>query len=371
MTRVLVVDDSAFMRHCIGRALSAQPDLEVVGTASDGIEALELVRRLQPDVVTLDVEMPRLDGLRTLEILMRDMPRPVVMLSSLTEAGAPATIRALELGAVDFVTKPAPPAVGVRQVEPRLVAAVRAAAQARVPGTPAPTPGRPSPPPPLPRAGERWPKAGVRASEGRVAEGRREGSPGSAHARADQAVAIGCSTGGPRALLEVIPRLPADLPAAVLVVQHMPAGFTRSLAERLDQVSALPVKEAQQGDLAVPGLVLLAPGGRHMVVDPGGRVRLTDEPPVHGVRPSVDVLLRSLPPVFGERCVAVILTGMGCDGTDGAAGVRAAGGRVLAEDASTATVYGMPRAVAERGLAHRQAPLPAMADAIQEVLACL
>lgn len=354
MTRVLVVDDSAFMRHCISRALSAQPDLEVVGTAGDGIEALELVRRLQPDVVTLDVEMPRLDGLRTLEILMRDMPLPVVMLSSLTEAGAPATIRALELGAVDFVTKPAPPAVGVREVEPRLVAAVRAAAQARIP-----LPGL-SPrtaltrrfAPPSPACGRECPKGEVRA-------------------RAARAVAIGCSTGGPRALLEVIPRLPADLPAAVLVVQHMPAGFTRSLAERLDYVSALPVKEAQHGDLAVPGLVLLAPGGRHMELDPSGRVRLTDGPPVHGVRPAVDVLLGSLPPVFGARCVAVLLTGMGCDGAEGAAWVHAAGGHVLAEDASTAVVYGMPRAVVERGVAHRQAPLPAMADAIQEVLACL
>jgi two-component system chemotaxis response regulator CheB len=342
MTRVLVVDDSAFMRHCISRALSAQPDLEVVGTATDGIEALELVRRLRPDVVTLDVEMPRLDGLRTLEILMRDTPLPVVMLSSLTEAGAPATIRALELGAVDFVTKPAPPAVGVRQVEPQLVAAVRAAAQARVPGR-VPT---------LTPAGRE--QAGVRA--------------GRAHARANQAVAIGCSTGGPRALLEVIPRLPPDLPATVLVVQHMPAGFTHSLAERLDHVSTLPVKEAQHGDLAIPGLVLLAPGGRHMELDPAGRVRLTDGPPVHGVRPSVDVLLSSLPPLFGERCVAVILTGMGCDGAAGAARVRAAGGWVLVEDPATATVYGMPRAVAERGLAHRQAPLPAIADAIQEAL---
>lgn len=357
MTRVLVVDDSAFMRHCVSRALNAQPDMEVVGTATDGIEALELVRRLRPDVVTLDVEMPRLDGLRTLEILMREMPLPVVMLSSLTETGAPATIRALELGAVDFVTKPAPPAVGIRQVEPRLVAAVRAAAQARVPGTPAP----------VRSAACRMGRAAMApAPSARGTEHSALGGEG--HSRADQAVAIGCSTGGPRALLEVIPRLPPDLPATVLVVQHMPAGFTHSLAERLDHVSTLPVKEAQHGDLAIPGLVLLAPGGRHMELDSTGRVRLTDGPPVHGVRPSVDVLLSSLPPLFGERCVAVILTGMGCDGAAGAARVRAAGGRVLVEDPATATVYGMPRAVAERGLAHRQAPLPAMADAIQEAL---
>lgn len=339
MTRVLIVDDSAFMRHSISRALRAQPDFEVVGVAQDGIEGLELVRRLKPDVITLDIEMPRMDGLKTLELIMREAPVPVVMLSSLTTAGAPATIRALELGAVDFVAKPAPPAVGVGVVEETLLHALRAAAKAQV------NAARPRP---AITGGKR-----PLVTPNRVA---------------DRVVAIGTSTGGPRALLEVIPHLPANLPAAVLIVQHMPAGFTRSLAERLDQASGLPVKEAQQGDIAAQGQVLLAPGGWHMTLDKAGSVLLTDAPPVHGVRPSVDVLFESLPAVFGRRCVAAVLTGMGSDGADGAATLHAAGARIIAEDASTAVVYGMPRAVAERGVADRQAPLSEVAAAITDLV---
>ncbi len=344
MTRVLVVDDSAFMRHMVSRVLSAQPDLEIVGVAADGIEALEQARRLRPDVVTLDVEMPRMDGLRTLAALMRERPLPVVMLSTLTEAGAPATIRALELGAVDFVAKPAPPVITLRMVEERLVEAVRHAARAR-------------------------PSAECRVRSAEYETIRPFRAPRSTlHTRAERVVAIGCSTGGPRALLEVIPHLPANLPAAVLVVQHMPAGFTRSLAERLDQVSALAVKEAETGDLAIAGRVLLAPGGRHMEIDAGGQVVLHDGPAVHGVRPSVDVLFGSLPAVFGRRCVAVVLTGMGSDGADGAARLHAAGARVVVEDASTAVVYGMPRSVADRGIADRQVSLPQVAPAIVDLV---
>lgn len=344
MTRVLVVDDSAFMRRSISRWLLLQPDLEVVGTAADGAEALELVRLLKPDVVTLDVEMPRLDGLQTLACLMRDNPVPVVMLSSLTTEGAPATIKALELGAVDFVAKPAPPAIGVREAEAQLIRAVQAAAHARVRRHAAiRTPIHAAPPPGPVQQGTTLP-------------------------RSDRAVAIGCSTGGPRALLDVVPRLPANLPAAVLIVQHMPAGFTRSLAERLNQASALTVKEASEGDVPARGLVLLAPGGKHMKLDAAGRVTLSDEPPVHGVRPAVDMLFTSLPPVFGGRCVAAVLTGMGSDGADGAETLRRAGGKVIVEDPSTTVVYGMPRSVAERGLADRQLPLPEIAGAITDLV---
>jgi len=350
MTRVLIVDDSSFMRQSISRVLGAQPDMEVVGAASDGIEGVALARRLRPDVVTMDVEMPRMDGLQALAILMRDAPVPVVMLSSLTAAGAPATIRALECGAVDFVQKPAPPAVGVSQTAAELVRVVRAAARARVRAINSPA----------------------------VAQGLTDGgnepplaprpTPARVDPRADRVLAIGCSTGGPRALLEVVPHLPANLPGAVLIVQHMPAGFTRSLAERLDRLSALEVREAADGDVPTRGLALLAPGGRHMQLDARGRVVLTDAPTVHGVRPSVDVLLKSLPAVFNGRCVTAILTGMGSDGADGAAMVRAAGGRIVAEDASTAVVYGMPKAVADRGLADRLLPLPEIAAAATDLL---
>jgi two-component system chemotaxis response regulator CheB len=184
----------------------------------------------------------------------------------------------------------------------------------------------------------------------------------------ERVLAIGCSTGGPRALTEVIPHLPANLPAAVLIVQHMPAGFTRSLAERLNQTSPLHVKEAEEGDLPAAGSVLVAPGGRHMRLEPNGRVALSDAPPVHGVRPSVDVLFESLPAVFGRRIVAAVLTGMGSDGADGAACLRAAGGQIVVEDQTTAVVYGMPRAVAERGLAHRELPLREVAGALTDLV---
>ncbi|MFN8557081.1 MAG: chemotaxis response regulator protein-glutamate methylesterase [Dehalococcoidia bacterium] len=348
MIRVLVVDDSAFMRHAIGRVLRAQPDIEVVGSVSDGADALEAITRLNPDVVTLDVEMPRMDGISALEVIMREAPRPVVMLSSLTEAGAPLTIKALEMGAVDFVTKPAPPAVSLSSVEAHLLSTVRAAAKAA---------GR------LASSGSggyrrALPSVAPRAKSAVTAPGR----------RADRVLAIGCSTGGPRALLEVVPKLPGNLPAAVLIVQHMPAGFTRSLAERMDQASMLRVREAADGDVPEAGLALLAPGGRHMTLGADGRVVLVDTPPVHGVRPAVDVLFATIPPVFGARCVALIMTGMGSDGADGVATLRAAGARIVVEDATTAVVYGMPRAVVDRGLADQALPLPKIAPAVTDLV---
>lgn len=356
--RVLVVDDSAFMRHSVSRVLGAQPDFEVVGKAADGIEAIEMIRRLRPDVVTLDVEMPRMDGLKALEVVMREMPLPVVMLSSMTEAGAPATIKALELGAVDFVTKPAPPAVGVGSVEEPLLRAVRAAARARI---------RPARRPTAHGSTMVASAALVDGVLGSPSRSRKPDAPLPAR-RADRVLAIGCSTGGPKALMELVPKLPANLPASVLIVQHMPAGFTRSLAERLNEASALHVKEAAHGDIAGQGLVLLAPGGQHMELDTRGRVLLTDAQPVHGVRPSVDVLFRTLPAVFGHRCVAAVLTGMGSDGADGAALLHEAGGQIVIEDESTCVVYGMPRAVAERGLADKMAPIQKIAAAVTDLI---
>jgi two-component system chemotaxis response regulator CheB len=240
--------------------------------------------------------------------------------------------------------------VGVATVEAHLLRTVRTAAQARLRTGRRLTRGGPAVAA-LPYASKPSTPAGLLAAR-----------------RADRVLAIGCSTGGPKALMEVLPRLPANLPAAVLVVQHMPAGFTRSLAERLNDASALTVKEAEDGDTPVAGLVLLAPGGRHMALDAGGRVVLRDDPPVHGVRPSVDVLFNTLPAIFGRRCVAAVLTGMGSDGADGAAAIKAAGGRVAIEDESTCVVYGMPRAVAERGLADRSAPLDGIAASVTDLV---
>ncbi|MCG0238034.1 MAG: chemotaxis response regulator protein-glutamate methylesterase [Firmicutes bacterium] len=342
--RVLVIDDSAFMRKVLTELLSSDPGIAVVGTARDGVDGVQKALQLRPDVITLDVEMPRLDGYGTLKELMEKCPTPVVMVSSHTRAGAEATIRALALGAVDVVAKPSGPiSLDMHKVRDELVRKVRAAAGAAV---------RPrrvlAELPPL--EGRRIRAPGVRP----------QGEAGVA----SRLVVIGCSTGGPGALHQVLPRLPADLPVGILVVQHMPPGFTRSLAERLNEISAIAVKEAEEGDPILPGQALVAPGGYHMLVGPGGRVRLDQSPPVHGVRPAVDPTLESAVREYGGRVLAAILTGMGYDGARGALAVKKAGGLCVAEDASTCVVYGMPRAVVTMGLADAVLPIHEVAAAI-------
>ncbi len=338
--RVLVVDDSAFMRYAISRRLADDPDIQVVDTAANGAEALEKVVALAPDVVTLDVEMPVMDGLEALAQIMGTRPTPVVMLSSLTREGAEVTLRALELGAVDFILKPQNgSAMGIVSLGDELIAKVKAAARSRI------VPGRARIGAPASKAPSRGTKMEARA-----------------------VVAIGASTGGPRALHEVVPRLPADLPCSVLVVQHMPSGFTGALARRLDMDSAMTVSEATDGEGLLEGHVYVAPGDKHLVVR-HGRLRVEAGPKVHGVRPSVDVTLISLAAEFGARTVAAVLTGMGSDGAEGARAVRRAGGRVIVEDESTCTVFGMPRSVIEAGAADEVLPLHRVAGRIVELMA--
>lgn len=346
--RVLVVDDSAFMRRVIGEAISSQADMELAGVAINGLDALLKVEQLKPDVVTLDVEMPEMDGLTALRHLMARYPRPVVMLSNLTHEGATTTLRALSIGAVDFVGKPSGSiSLDFHKVREDLLHKVRIAATARVHTRLAPIvpahPARPVPPAERP------------AFRG----------PSSAHASAfDRLVVIGSSTGGPRALGSLVPALPRDGRTAYVIVQHMPAGFTRSLAERLDSSSAIDVHEARAGDRLAANTALLAPGDHHLRLTASGVVELDEGPRVHGVRPSVDVTLESVAAYFSNRTIVAILTGMGQDGATGAASVRAAGGYVLAEDESTCVVWGMPRAVVERGAADKVVPLDVMAHAI-------
>lgn len=341
--RVLVVDDSAFMRYSLSLHLGQQPGLQVAGVARDGREALDMIPAIKPDVVTLDVEMPRLDGISTLREIMARFPLPVVMLSSLTREGTVETIQALTLGAVDFVAKPVNK-VDIAQVMAETAAKIKRAAHARV------QPGRIVSPPPPPPAN------------------RPETRPVLARLNSQPIVFIGTSTGGPRALNEVIPALPANLPAAVVVVQHMPAGFTRSLADRLNSVSQLRVKEAEPGDQLAVGQVLLAPGGFHMTLEDGDVFSLNQKPTVHGVRPAVDVTLISIAQKFGKRVVAAILTGMGSDGTHAASLVHSMGGYVIAEHESTAVVWGMPRSVVEAGAADSVVPLPEVASAIERAV---
>lgn len=337
--KVLVVDDSAFMRFTITKRLNEAEDIQVVGSAHDGEEALKVIPNLNPDVVTLDIEMPHLDGLGTLRQIMAHFPRPVIMLSSLTTDGARETIQALTWGAVDFVAKPASKA-NIDVVMDDVVAKIRRAAGARVYHIPIRRKARVFSQP--------------LATPGAVRSLRTN----------DRVVVIGSSTGGPRALNTVISHLPPDLPAAYLVVQHMPVGFTRSLAERLDSISPLTVKEASPGDTIEVGKVLVAPGGFHMLIDTHNKITVNQNPPVHGVRPAVDVTMISAVERFGKKLIGVVLTGMGSDGTNGAALIHGSGGYVIAEDESTCVVWGMPRSVVQANAADEVAPLPGIARAI-------
>src|SRR5712692_6558079 len=283
--RVLVVDDSAFMRRVVSEAIAAQPDMEVAGVAINGLDALVKVEQLQPDVVTLDVEMPDMDGLTALRHLMSRYPRPVVMLSSQTQDGAVTTLRALSIGAVDFVAKPSGAiSLDFHRVKDELVQKIRVAAKANVHGAILTPPARPIP---------------VRSAVDTRHVLR--------NTRFDRLVVIGSSTGGPRALGTLFPALPADGRTAYLIVQHMPAGFTRSLADRLDGASQLSVREAAQGDQLAAGLALVAPGNSHLRISPSGSVELDDGPRVHGVRPSVDVTLASVVEHYGKHALTAIL----------------------------------------------------------------
>lgn len=322
---VLVVDDSAFMRKLVSEVVEATGEFRVVGTARDGQDALRQVAALQPDLVTLDVDMPGLDGLTALEFIMRDHPRPVVMLSAgTTDGGADATLRALERGAVDFVRKPSGAiSLDLDAVREQLLRALHAASGVRVAAHPVLASGHlPAPPRPTPLL---VPVAGPPT----------------------RVVCIAASTGGPAVLAQVLPHLPAWPDTAVLVVQHMPAGFTHSFARRLDAASALTVHEAVHGEPLRAGHAYLAPGGHHLRVSgPLDRPTLTlgQEATVWGVRPAADPLFASAARLFGANVVGVVLTGMGRDGAEGLRAIREAGGRAVVQDLRTSVVSGMPEA---------------------------
>jgi two-component system chemotaxis response regulator CheB len=331
--RVLVVDDSAFVRKAVGRMLATADDIEVVGFARDGEEGLALARELQPDVVTLDVRMPRLGGLETLERLMAEQPVPVLLMSTLTQEGAEVTLRGLELGAMEFVDKSSVQPMSMLSLADELITKIRALGGARVRSRPQPARAR--------------------------AEGRGRA--------AAQCIVIGASTGGPAALQTVVSGLPAAFHAAVLIVQHIPRGFTRSLAERLDARSKLPVREARHGDAVEPGQVLLAPAGIHTRLLRAGAavsVSLDEEPSEALHRPSVDVLMASAADVYGTQAVGVVLTGMGSDGTEGLRAIREKGGLTLAEAEETCVIFGMPKAAIEAGVVDRALPLDRIAGEI-------
>ncbi len=335
--KVVVVDDSALYRQMLITVLGRIAGVEVVGTAADGDAAVELIGRARPDVVTLDVQMPGRDGIEVLRALkQRGLATRAIMVSSLTAQGAPTTVAALMEGAFDFILKPAGVDLHVTRdtIQRELTEKLTAVRESMEPSAVAATPLSP----------ERLPRP-------------------SASARFD-AIVIGTSTGGPQALRAVIPLLPADMPVPVFVVQHIPAQFTASLAERLDGISRLRVVEAAEGMLVAPGMVLVAPGGRHLgVAHRGEQVAcvLDDGPRRRGCRPSVDHLLESAAQLYDGKVLTAVLTGMGCDGLDGCRELKRRGGTVLAQSAEGCVVYGMPKAVSEAGLVDEVVPLEQMA----------
>ncbi len=354
MISVVVVDDSAFMRKAISTMLEKDPEIRVVATGRDGEEGLELVRKFNPDVVTLDIEMPRMDGLTALRHIMMEMPRPVLMVSSLTTEGAEATLKALDLGAVDFIPKQlSKVSLDIIKIEQDLLLKVKTMAKRKVHPL-----GRPRPMPTLERPGE--------AGHGLTAK--YEGPLVRPQGRLIRdVVAIGVSTGGPPAVQRILSALPEDFPAGILIAQHMPAAFTGPFAKRLDGVCKIHVKEAETGDQLRPGHAFVAPGGKHVIVDPkASRIDLvvTGDPKEALYKPSANVLIGSVGEHLGRRALGVVLTGMGNDGMEGIRLLKQKGGRALAQSDATCVVYGMPKAIVDAGLADEIVDVGDMAAAI-------
>ena len=340
VVRVLIVDDSALVRRILSEALAKHPDIEVVGTATDPYVARERIVQLKPDVITLDIEMPRMDGLSFLSKLMRHFPIPVVVVSSLTPQNSETALRALALGAVEVIAKPGS-SMSASDIVDDLARAVRVASHARV---------------------TKRTDADVAAAAPRPTISMID----STH----KLIALGASTGGTQALEHVLRRFPADAPGTV-IVQHMPEHFTLSFAKRLDSVCAMRVKEAVDGDFVTPGLALVAPGGKHMVVQASGAkwvVRVKDGPKVHHQRPAVDVLFQSVARSAGRNAVGALLTGMGADGAKGMLAMREAGAYTIAQDEATCVVYGMPREAVKLDAAVDVLPLDRVADALLHAL---
>ncbi|MFN5047877.1 chemotaxis response regulator protein-glutamate methylesterase [Roseateles sp.] len=350
-TKVVVVDDSALVRSILTEIINRQPDMQCIGAAADPLAAREMIRTLNPDVITLDVEMPKMDGLDFLSRLMRLRPMPVVMVSTLTERGAEVTLKALELGAVDFVAKPKiGVADGIRGLAQDITDKIRIASKAHIRRAPAPTPapaagGAPAPAKPV-----------SVASIGRLST--------------EKIIFIGASTGGTEATKDVLVNLPADCPA-VVITQHMPPGFTKSYAARLDGLCKIRVKEAQDGERILPGHGYIAPGGMHLSVERSGAnyiARVQDGEPVNRHKPSVEVLFNSAARVVGPNALGIMLTGMGADGAKAMKGMKDAGSYNLVQDEASCVVFGMPREAIAAGAADEVLPLSQIAPRLIERL---
>jgi two-component system, chemotaxis family, protein-glutamate methylesterase/glutaminase len=333
--RVLIVDDSAFMRTALSRMIASDPGICIVGTASTGVEALEMLPALNPDVITLDVQMPGLDGLQTLTRIMAEFPRPVIMVSSLTVKDADTTFNALAAGAFDYVPKElSTSTLSVLHLRDDLISKVKAAAESRYAPASLMIPRKPPTSVALPAREASLPASAI--------------------------VALGISTGGPKALQDILPILPADIPVPILVVQHMPRGFTAPFAKRLNSLCAVSVCEATHGGVVQPGVVYIAPAGTHLTVDRCSSRTLTclsDKPENQRHVPSVDIMMQSVASAYHSLAMGIIMTGMGSDGMLGMSAIRREGGLTVGQDELSCTVYGMPRACAEIRILDRVVPL--------------
>ncbi len=342
MINVVVIDDSAFMRKAISTMLEKDPGIKVVATARDGEEGLKKIRLHNPDVVTLDIEMPKMDGLTALRHIMMEMPRPVIMVSSLTTEGAESTLKAMDLGAVDFIPKQlAKVSLDIVKIETDLISKVKIVARRKMR--------------PVPRMRPVARRAPVAAPKTRIGRPKRD------------VVMIGVSTGGPPAVQKILSSLPKDFPAGIVIAQHMPKAFTGPFANRLNSVSQITVKEAETGDRLLPGHAFVAPGGSHLMIDQKiSRIELivTPEPKEALYKPSANVLATSVANAVGRRALGVILTGMGNDGRDGIRDLKSMGGRAIAQSDSSCVVYGMPKAIVDGGLADEIVDIDDMAEAI-------
>lgn len=368
MITVVVVDDSAFMRKALSSMLEKDPEISVVAVGRDGEEGLELVRKHNPDVVTLDIEMPRMDGLTALRRIMMEMPRPVLMVSSLTTEGAESTLKALELGAVDFIPKQlSKVSLDIVRIEDELREKVKEISRRKFLRTPRSLRA----PRPVGDGGAFTSSstggAGSAGAAGAGGDGPRPVLTPRAGRPVRDIVAIGVSTGGPPAVQKVLSQLPADFPASILIAQHMPAAFTGPFAKRLDGVCRITVKEAENGERLRPGTAYIAPGGKHLRVDQKismVEVVVTPEPTEALYKPSANVLIESVAQAMGRRTLGVILTGMGSDGLEGVRVLKQKGGRALAQSDATCVVYGMPKAIVDAGLADEIIDIDDMASAI-------
>jgi two-component system chemotaxis response regulator CheB len=335
--KVLVVDDSAFMRKSLSMLMESDPAIEVIATAVDGLDALNKVKNLRPDIVTLDIEMPKMDGLTALKHIMKQSPTPVIMVSSLTKEGAESTLKALELGAVDFIPKASSfVSVAIADIKQDLIKKIKLfARQKKVIGNFANRSAKPL---------------------GNTSVTKIKQLPAMKY----NALAMGISTGGPISLQKIIPALSSKLNIPVFIVQHMPPKFTASLAQRLNSMSKLEVKEAENNEVVKSGVVYIAKGGFHMTVKKVGLnviIQTSEMPKEHLHKPSVDVMFESVEKVYGKNILSVIMTGMGKDGLEGVKKIKSVGGHCIAQDENTCVVYGMPRAIVENGLADTVAPL--------------